>query len=192
MKKESDKNVFVRFWSFLKEDSWPSFFVSLLIALVVIKFIIFPLLTLLTGTVLPLVIVESCSMYHSQDLEAIMKNGIYSDYGLGYEDTANWSLRNGFTKGDIIVVLGPKNVEVGDVIIFNGGQSNPIIHRVIGINSDGEYTTKGDNNLGLLVFEKDIEKDRVLGKAVFRVPAIGWIKLIFFDWKKPLGQRGLC
>ena len=192
MSNDSKKNIFVKFWSFLKEDSWPSFFVSLLIALVVIKFIIFPGLSLLTGTALPLVIVESCSMYHSQDLDVIMENKIYSDYGLSYEDTANWSLGNGFTKGDIIIVLGPKNVEVGDVIIFNGGQSNPIIHRVIGINSDGEYTTKGDNNFGLLEFEKDIKEDRVLGKAIFRIPAIGWIKLIFFDWMKPVDQRGLC
>jgi hypothetical protein len=187
-----NENIFVRFWKFLKEDSWPSFFVSLLIALIVIKFVIFPILTLLTGTALPLVIVESCSMYHSQDLDVIMKNKIYSDYGLSYENTTDWPLRNGFTKGDIIVVLGPKKVEIGDVIIFAGGQANPIIHRVIGIDAEGKYTTKGDNNLGLLPFEKGITQDRVLGRAVFRIPALGWIKLIFFDWKKPVEQRGLC
>lgn len=186
------ENVFVRFWNFLKEDSWPSFLVSLVIALVVIKFIIFPVLTLLTGTALPLVIVESCSMHHSANLETIMENKIYSDYDLSFNQSADWKFQSGFNKGDIMIVVGPKNIKVGDVIIFSAGQSNPIIHRVISVDSKGRYTTKGDNNLGLLVFEKEISPEQVIGKAVFRLPAVGWVKLIFFDWRKPAGQRGLC
>jgi len=186
------ENVFLRFWNFLKEDSWPSFIVSLLIALVVIKFIIFPVLSLLTGTALPLVIVESCSMHHSTNLETIMQNKLYSDYNLDFNQTSNWALKNGFNKGDIIIVLGPKNVKVGDIIIFSGGQANPIIHRVINIDSQEKYTTKGDNNLGLLPFERGINPNQVVGKAILRVPLIGWVKLIFFDWKKPSDQRGWC
>jgi hypothetical protein len=202
-----NENVFVKFWNFLKEDSWPSFLVSLVIALIVIKFVIFPVLTFFTGTALPLVIVESCSMYHSQDLDIIMKNKVYSDYGLSFENTTDWSLRNGFTKGDIIFVVGAKDVNVGDVIIFNGGQANPIIHRVISIKEENGkiiYGTKGDNNLRQITpgcsaggvcwktDETNITQDSVVGKAVFRVPAIGWIKLIFFDWMKPVDQRGMC
>jgi signal peptidase I len=195
-----------KFWAFLKEDSWPSFFVSLIVALIVIKFIFFPLLSLTTGTSLPLVIVESCSMYHSMDLDKIMANKIYSDYGLTINDTESWTLKNGFSKGDVIFVVGAKNVEIGDVIIFDGGRSNPIIHRVVGISEeDGKniYETKGDNNLAQIVpgcnsgvcwttNEKYISEDSVIGKAVFKIPAIGWIKLIFFDWRKPTEQRGLC
>jgi len=195
-----------KFWNFLKEDSWPSFFVSLIVALIVIKFIFFPLLSLATGTSLPLVIVESCSMYHSMDLDQIMANKIYSDYGLTINDTKGWVLKNGFSKGDIIFVLGPSNIEIGDVIIFDGGRSNPIIHRVIGISEENGkkiYETKGDNNLAQIVpgcnngvcwttNEKHISEDSVIGKAVFKVPAIGWVKLIFFDWRKPVDQRGFC
>lgn len=180
-----------RFWNFLREDSWPSFFVSLLLVLIFIKFIFFPTLTALTGTPLPLVIVESCSMYHSTSLENIMNDKIYSNYDLSYENTSDWSLKNGFNKGDIIVVLGPKNVSIGDVIIFNAGQSYPIIHRVIEID-EGQYTTKGDHNFGLLPFEKDIDSDQVIGKAVFRIPYLGWVKLFFFDVFKPSDQRGFC
>jgi len=179
------------FWKFLKEDSWPSFIVGLLIALVVIKFIIFPVLTLLTGTALPLVIVESCSMYHNFDMDQIIQNKIYTDFGLTYENTSSWVLKNGFNKGDIIFVLGPKNLKVGDVIIFNGGQSNPIIHRIVNIKNE-IYSTKGDNNFGQLVVEKSIPKNQIVGKAIFKVPFIGWIKLIFFDWMKPVEQRGFC
>jgi len=180
-----------RFYAFLKEDSWPSFIVGLLIALIVIKFIIFPVLTLITGSALPLVIVESCSMYHQFDLDQIVQNRIYSDNGITYENTSNWVLKNGFTKGDIIIVLGPKNLKVGDVVIFNAGQTNPIIHRIVNIQNE-TYSTKGDNNFGQLPVEKSISKDQLVGKAVFKIPAIGWIKLIFFDWRKLEDQRGFC
>jgi hypothetical protein len=186
------KSNFKRFRAFLKEDSWPSFFVGLLIALIVIKFIIFPVLTLITGTPLPLVIVESCSMYHQFDLDQIVQNKIYSDYDLDYSNTSNWVLKNGFTKGDIIIVISPKNLKIGDVLIFNAGQTNPIIHRVINIDESGKVTTKGDNNFGLLEAEKKISEEQFVGKAVFKIPAIGWIKLIFFDWRKPENQRGFC
>jgi len=200
------KESLKKFWNFLKEDSWPSFFVSLIIALIVIKFVLFPFLSFVTGTALPLVIVESCSMYHSMDLDQIMANKIYSDYGLTINETDSWVLKNGFSKGDVIFVVGAKNIKVGDVIIFDGGRSNPIIHRVIRIkdeNGKKVYETKGDNNLAQIVpgcnsgvcwttDEKNIREDQLIGKAVLKVPVIGWVKLIFFDWMKPVDQRGFC
>ena len=76
------------------------------------------------------------------------------------------------------------------MIIFNGGYGNPIIHRVI--QADGGITTKGDNNGGLLPQEQNIPEDAILGKAVFRVPAVGWIKLIFFEFSRDKGSRGFC
>lgn len=188
-----------KFWNFLKEDSWPSFFVGLIIALIVIKFILFPVLTLLTGTALPLVIVESCSMYHSGDWNVILSSNIYLDNNIYIENVSNFTLVGGFTKGDIIFVLGPKNLKVGDVIIFNSGRPTPIIHRVVSIEKDLQgnivYSTKGDNfmtNPRQLPEEEIINEKNVVGKAVFKVPFIGWIKLIFFDWMKPENQRGFC
>lgn len=200
------KESLKKFWNFLKEDSWPSFFASLIIALILIKFVLFPTLSFVTGTSLPLVIVESCSMYHSMDLDQIMANKIYSDHGLTINETDSWVLKNGFSKGDIIFVVGAKNIEVGDVVIFDGGRANPIIHRVIGIkdeNGKKVYEAKGDNNLAQIVpgcnggvcwttDEKNIREDQLIGKAVLKVPVIGWVKLIFFDWMKPVDQRGFC
>lgn len=183
--------IITNFLKFLKKDSWSSFFVELLIALFIIKLIIFPLLSLITGTTLPLVIVESCSMHHSQSLESIMENKIYSTYNLSYSNSSNWILKNGFNKGDIILVISAKNINIGDVLIFNAGQTNPIIHRIIYLDNISA-TTKGDNNVGFLPFERGIPKENFIGKAVFRIPAMGWIKLIFFDWMKPESQRGLC
>ena len=188
------KKVVQKIWKFLQEDSWPSFVVTLLIAFIVIKFLFFPGLSLLTGTSLPLVIVESCSMYHHEDgLERTFESSVYGEYGLELEDTGMWDFQNGFSKGDVIFVVGAGEPEIGDVIIFNGGARYPLIHRVIG---DGEtYSTKGDNyktNSRQLSSEKSISEDQLIGKALFKVPFIGWAKLIFFEAGRPSRDRGLC
>lgn len=179
-----------QFWKWLRGDSWGALLVSLFLIFLLIRFIIFPVLSILTGTALPLVIVESCSMYHSQELDKILENGIYEDYGITLNDTESWPFKNGLSKGDIIFVLGDDSIEVGDVIIFDAGIGIPIIHRVIG--SGMTVTTKGDNNYGLIPQEQDIKKEQIIGRAVFRVPALGWIKLIFFEPSRSPSDRGFC
>ena len=59
-----------RFWNFLKEDTWQSWLVSLVLAFLIIKFIFFPSLSFFLATPLPLVVVESCSMYHSAGFDS--------------------------------------------------------------------------------------------------------------------------
>jgi hypothetical protein len=183
-----------RVWEFFQEDSWSSFAITLALAFIMIKFIFFPGLSFLTGTSLPLVIVESCSMYHHEDgFERTFESSVYRDYKLNLEDTINWDFQNGFSKGDIIFVVGAKNVEIGDVIIFESGARYPLIHRVI---EAGEiYATKGDNyktNSIQLDSEKKISENQLVGKALFKVPAIGWVKLIFFELGRSSRDRGLC
>jgi hypothetical protein len=101
-----DKNIFKRSWKFLKKDTWLSLLVSLVIAFLFIRFLLFPLLSLITGASLPLVIVESCSMYHSNELEEILENPIYKEYGIDINDTEKWVFQDGLNKGDIVFVLG--------------------------------------------------------------------------------------
>lgn len=198
-----EENLLKRFWTFLQKDSFPSLIVVLIIAFILIRFLFFPILSLLTGTALPLVIVESCSMYHSErGLEGVFeRSDLYEENGIFIDETGKWDFKEGFNKGDVIFVIGPEDIEVGDVIIFQGGVATPIIHRVISISEeDGEkiYSTKGDNNLGQLkppmnpTDETRIHEDQVIGKALFRLPAIGWIKLIFFEAARPQNQRGFC
>lgn len=190
--KKSIGDYFKKFREFLKEDSWPSFAVTLLLAFVIIKFIFFPGLSLITGTSLPLVIVESCSMYHHDaGFENIFSSPVYDNYDISLEDTSNWVFQNGFSKGDVIFVVGAKDIEIGDVIIFNGGAYHPLIHRVVEV--DGNvYTTKGDNNPSVYHFDKNIHNDAVIGKALFKVPFIGWAKLIFFEVGRDAEERGIC
>ncbi len=99
--------------------------------------------------------------------------------GITKEDFREFRFRNGFNKGDIMVLANTENVKVGDTIVFYvEHRPDPIIHRVIEITEKG-YTTKGDHNHDSAGFERNIEKDKVIGKAVMRVPLLGWIKIGF-------------
>ncbi len=179
---------------FFQEDNWTTLIVTLVIAFILIKFVFFPALSLLTGASLPLVIVESCSMHHhANGFAKSFKSPVYEKYGLSLSDTKNWAFQNGLNKGDVIFVVGAKKIKIGDIIIFNAGIRYPIIHRVIRAN--GTYSTKGDNdvtNYEQLPMEKNILKNQILGKALFRIPYIGWIKLIFYEPLRPIEERGIC
>ncbi|MFC1682237.1 signal peptidase I [Nanoarchaeota archaeon] len=205
MNKKDVKKYLKKFWFLVwKDDSLKGWLISILFLFVFIKFIFFPLLSLMTGTVLPLAIVESCSMYHDRNLFSNYDSwwerhdGKYSGLGLVKDNFAEFRFKRGFNKGDILFIVGtkPEKLNVGDVIIFNGGRANPIIHRIIDINEiDGErvFSTIGDNNPGQLTFEKEILEEQLVGKAVFRLaPYLGWVKLVFFEFNRPESDRGFC
>lgn len=87
-----------------------------------------------------------------------------------------------FYKGDMIIVYGEKNIKVGDIVVFDSpDRKYPIIHRVIEI-KDGGVVTKGDNNSvsdegrwGVIPF------DKIYGKAVLKIPLLGWVKILFVE-----------
>ena len=161
-------------------------------------------MTLATGTQLPLVIVESCSMYH--------ENNLFSNFDEWFEnhDIKYWEqkiskdmfsiypFKRGFNKGDILFVTSakPEKLEIGDVIIFTANYKTPIIHRIIDIKQEnGEYifSTLGDNNPGQIYFETSIKEDQLIGKARANIaPYVGWIKLIFFEFNQPENNKGFC
>lgn len=189
-------------WKFFQEDSWLSLVATLVLAFFLIKFIFFPTLSFITGTSLPLVIVESCSMHHDNSgFDSVFSgSNVYRKNNISIGDTKDWDFQNGFNKGDVIFVVGAKNIKVGNVIIFNpSGSKNryPVIHRVVGLEP---IRTKGDNNAEQLtpsnnfnnIDETNIQKNQVIGKALFKVPFIGWAKLIFFEAGRKPQDRGFC
>jgi signal peptidase I len=209
MKSKESWNKFKKFWRkfwFIvwKDDSFKGWLISILFIFVFIKLIFFPVLSLVTGTSLPLAIVESCSMYHDGNLFSDFDNwwerheNKYSPYIINKLDFQDFIFKNGFNKGDILFIIGakPEKLKVGDVIIFNGGTNYPVIHRIINIkNGDGKYifSTLGDNNNGQLIFEKEISSEQLVGKAVFKIaPYVGWGKLIFYEYRQPTINKGLC
>ena len=87
-----------------------------------------------------------------------------------------------FYKGDMIIVFGEKNIKLGDIVVFDSPDLKyPIIHRVVEIKNNG-VITKGDNNpisdegrWGTIPF------DNIYGKAMLKIPLLGWVKILFVD-----------
>jgi len=211
---EKIKRGFKKFWFLLwRDNSFKGWIFSLVFLFVFVKFIFFPVLSFVTGTPLPLAIVESCSMYHQDSLFSGFDSWFdrheskYEEINIIKEDFQGFTLRRGFNKGDILFIIGanPEKLKTGDVILFNSqNKKNPVIHRIIKIEEkDGEkiFTTMGDNNNQILtpennmagIDEREIKKEQLVGKAVFRVvPWFGWVKLIFFEYSRPESERGFC
>lgn len=191
----SIKKFLNKFWFLVwKDDSFKGWIISIIFIFIIIKFIFFPTLSFVTGTELPLAIVESCSMYHTgnflSDYDAWWQNQQlkYFQFEITKEDFIEFPFKKGFNKGDILFIIGtkPEKIKIGDIIIFNSGvRSTPIIHRVVKINKEDDkyiFSTIGDNNPAQISFEKSINENQIVGKAVFRIaPYLGWGKLAFFQ-----------
>ncbi len=203
--KKSIKKSLKNFWWILwKDDSFKGWAFSVVFLFLFIKFLFFPFLSLVTGTSLPLAIVESCSMYHSGGLfsnfDSWWENheDKYNEFSITQQNFLNFPLKKGFNKGDILFIVraNPEKLKEGDIIIFNANQKNPIIHRIVDIKEiDGKryFSTMGDNNREQIGFEEEISEEKLMGKAVFRLaPYLGWIKLLFYDWQKSSSERGFC
>ncbi|MCS7135402.1 MAG: signal peptidase I [Candidatus Aenigmarchaeota archaeon] len=134
-------------------------------------------LGLLLKTDLPLVAVISESMTHDQTTEIVHYKFLETEYGYSRDFVESWPIKNGFRKGDVLVIKGVERekLKVGDVIVFDiEEQKIPIVHRIIKI--DGEkIITKGDHN----PVPDPWEVKRIHGKVIFIIPFLGWPKLIF-------------
>jgi hypothetical protein len=194
------KEAVKKSWDFLQEDSWQSWIVSLVLIIVIIKFVFFPVLSLLTGTSLPLVVVESCSMYHESGFDSWWSQNAawYESRNITKADFEEFTLHNGLNKGDILIVTGEKRPKLGDIIIYDAGSNHPLIHRIISLDP---IQTKGDHNIAQLVpgnnpygiDETKVKESTIIGKASFKVfPLLGWIKLIWFEPLKAPQDRGFC
>ncbi len=203
---------FKRIWNFIwHEDSAASWIVNVILAFVIIKFLVFPGMSLVLGTSHPIVAVVSGSMEHditkqyqyfgnpvtgpkewtgnyflcnqlfSED-KRINFDGYWEVCGPWYENINitqdefdTFPMSNGFNKGDLIILQSHDDAEVGDILVFWSGRTEPIIHRIVQMDDNG-YVTKGDHNA-----REDgvVPENQVIGKALFRVPYLGWIKIWF-------------
>lgn len=155
------KNYFKKFWNYLwHDDSFGSYVLNFVVALVFIKFIFFPTLGLLLGTNIPVVAVVSGSMEHKVVDGTVCSTQLRTDetYGLSldqwweycgkyYEENFNFNkedfedfdFSNGLNTGDVVILKGkdPQDIEVGEVLVFVPGdlrwysQNGPVIHRVV-------------------------------------------------------------
>ena len=193
MNKKKFKKLLKKTWRFIWEDNsiW-SWVVNIILAFVLIKFIVYPGLGLILSTSHPVVAVVSSSMEHNMNFEAWWEENKdwYMENGINEDDFETSSFRNGFNKGDIMVLVGKdaKNIEVGNVIVFRSSKKDPIIHRVVKKFEDDNdiyFQTKGDNNEDSItndaLDETNIREEVIIGKAVLRVPFLGYIKIWFVE-----------
>ncbi|MDO8628181.1 MAG: signal peptidase I [Nanoarchaeota archaeon] len=175
-----------KMWQFIwHDDSIWSWIVNVIIAFILVKFIIYPGIGLLLGTHYPIVAVVSGSMEHNQAYEQWWEanKDYYEQYNITKEEFNNYRFPNGFNKGDIMILTGkePKAIKVGDVVVYQTTNTNPIIHRVIAITENNKqytYTTKGDHNN--VHDPKPVEQEQIqnTGIAIIRIPYIGWLKIM--------------
>jgi len=192
MKEKRNKNLLKRIWHFIWEDNsiW-SWIVNIVLAFVLIKFLVYPGLGFLLGTGYPIVAVVSESMEHDKlgfyDWWQV-NHEWYEDNGITRQDFESYNLKDGFNKGDIIILKGnsPQDLKTGDVIVFKARQPDPVIHRIVKKWEEQDeyyFQTKGDNNPSSIsnhdIDETRISEKQVIGKAVFKIPYLGYIKIWF-------------
>lgn len=166
-----------KLWKFIwHSDSILAWIINIILAFLIVKFLIYPGLGFAFSTSHPLVAVVSNSMHHDSNFEDFWetKGQWYESRGITKQQFKTFSFKNGFNKGDIMLIYGTKNIDAGDIIVYNGGYQNPIIHRVIEENVS-HFKTKGDNNP-----QQDPRNvTDIIGKAIFKIPFLGWVKIIF-------------
>lgn len=205
MRKNKFKNFWKKFWQIVWKDPSPKgWLITIIFLFVLIKLIFFPLLSLATGTVLPMAIVESCSMHHQGNVFSNFDNwwerheDKYNELEISKTEFKEFPFKRGFDKGDILFMVKakPEKLKIGNIIIFDAGRKTPIIHRIINIKQENEnyiFSTIGDNNDAQLPAEIKITEDKLISKAVFRItPSLGWGKLIFYEHLRPEYERGFC
>ncbi len=185
-----NKSTWRKIWYFLWEDnSLLSWVVNIIVAFILIKFLVYPGLGLLLGgTTHPVVAVVSGSMHHDGSFDQwwAQQKDYYEAFGITREQMESFPYKNGFNKGDIMVLYKrkPDKIKIGDILVFQSGRPDPIIHRVIRkwrYNGEWYFQTKGDHNAVSIQYpsldETNISEDQIVGVAIIRIPYLGWIKL---------------
>lgn len=181
-------------WHFIwYEDSLASWLVNIVLAFVLIKFLLYPGLGFALGTDFPVVAVVSGSMeHHSGNFDQWWEKNqdFYLRMNITEFDFQTYPFKHGFNKGDIMVLKGvnPYALEKGTILVYWSRKPYPIIHRFVGERLDGNdiyLMTKGDNGLTNPTFiispdlnEMSIDPDNAIGKAVLRIPYLGWVKIL--------------
>ncbi len=207
--KTTTKKCWHYFWH---EDTVGSWLLNIVVAFLLIRFLVYPILGAVLGTNFPIVAVVSESMEHSLFNDAICGKNIpnykesfdnywdtcgnwYQQHNITKEQFSTFSFRDGFNKGDVIILwrAHQQNLKIGDVLVFQASRAQPIIHRIVAIkteNGNVYYQTKGDHNsdsISSALGETRIDAGRIEGKGAIRIPYLGWLKILFVEALKPFG-----
>ncbi|MFA4819849.1 MAG: hypothetical protein WC613_02710 [Candidatus Aenigmatarchaeota archaeon] len=169
-----------------KESGWKREILEIVIAFF-IAWLAYQGLSVVMGTSLPIVSVVSDSMYHKNHFDVWWSGSgqYYDQYGIDKGTFKTFKNVNGLSRGDLLLIEKPDNLKIGDILIYRCSATWScsyarsgeliIIHRLIGIDTKGNYIVKGDNNA---VPDGPVAKEYILGKAVLAVPILGYPRLL--------------
>jgi signal peptidase len=92
-------------------------------------------------------------------------------FGYGASVVLSGSMEPVLSAGDLVIIKETKNVDVGDVIVYQSSDNELIIHRIISRDND-TIVTQGDANNAADV---PITIDAVKGKMTRHVPKLGML-----------------
>lgn len=105
----------------------------------------------------------------------ILNNTYANIFGYTFFEVATGSMADTIEIGDVVIVKITKDIQENDIIVYQE-EDQFITHRLMKINENGEWITKGDANN---TEDSPIQETQVLGKVVQIIPKIGiWRRAI--------------
>ena len=105
----------------------------------------------------------------------VFNNDYANIFGYTFFEVATGSMADTIEIGDVVIVELTKDVIKNDIIVYKE-EENFITHRLIEIDENGEFITKGDANN---TEDKPVNETQVLGKVTYIIPKLGiWRKAI--------------
>ena len=101
---------------------------------------------------------------YSWNVQTMQGRVLPMPFGVGFAEVLSNSMYPTIKQGDVIVVVKQDDYEIDDIVAFQDGNM-VVTHRIIEINEDGSYTTKGDyaeNSPD----DAPLKKEYVFGKVV--------------------------
>ena len=102
----------------------------------------------------------------------VLKSPVPSVFGYSALTVKTGSMSGTIEIGDLIIIKDTGEYEIGDIVTFlQNGDSVPTTHRIIGMDENGAFITRGDaNNVQDAL---PVSKDIILGEVVKVLPEVG-------------------
>ena len=108
----------------------------------------------------------------------VLKHRVPSIFGYSSLIVSTGSM-NGFdmNEGDLIIIRDTGDYKIGEIVtFFQDGDDIPTTHRIIAIDDEGKWVTRGDANNSK--DKRSITSDEIIGEVVLVIPYVG----TFIDW----------
>ena len=98
----------------------------------------------------------------------LLGNQLPMPFGYGAAVVLSGSMEPELSKDDLIIVKKRESFDIGDVVVFQDGQSL-VVHRIIEMNGESAVTKGDANNTA----DDPVSTDSIKGEVVFALPFLG-------------------